>query len=343
MPGTHLHLVIPALLGPLPGMDQPGFAWPRASQTGLLLSRANTEAVAGATLEELLTALFGRDGRKAPPLPIAPLTYLADAGRRPTGWCMRADPVHLRADQGRLLLFGGEVLSLEGTEAQALASAINGHFRDQRWRLEAPVPQRWYLSLPAPARIATVPLARVSGRSIEGSLPRGAEGPAWHTILNEVQMLLHDHPVNAARERADRPTVNSVWFWGGGGLPDAFVADWSQVWSDHPLVIGLSRLAGLSCDPIPGTARPLAGSIPPGQSLAVLDRLEVAVRYGDETAWRQGIAALESDWIAPLLGALRARWLSSITLYPLNGMKYTLARGPLRRFWRRSRPFMAFG
>ncbi len=32
-------------------------------------------------------------------------------------------------------------------------------------------------------------------------------------------MLLHEHPVNAARERAGRPPANSVWFSGGGTLP----------------------------------------------------------------------------------------------------------------------------
>ncbi len=31
-------------------------------------------------------------------------------------------------------------------------------------------------------------------------------------------MLLHDHPVNEARERRGEPPINAVWLWGGGRL-----------------------------------------------------------------------------------------------------------------------------
>ena len=38
-------------------------------------------------------------------------------------------------------------------------------------------------------------------------------------LLNEVQVLLHQHPLNAARQTRGLPPVNSVWFWGAGRLP----------------------------------------------------------------------------------------------------------------------------
>src|SRR5262249_30518048 len=36
---------------------------------------------------------------------------------------------------------------------------------------------------------------------------------------SEIQMLLHEHPVNVEREKEGRPAVNGVWFSEGGVLP----------------------------------------------------------------------------------------------------------------------------
>ena len=38
----------------------------------------------------------------------------------------------------------------------------------------------------------------------------------WRRWLTEMQMLLHEHPANAAREARGRSPVTGVWFWGGG-------------------------------------------------------------------------------------------------------------------------------
>jgi hypothetical protein len=59
--------------------------------------------------------------------------------------------------------------------------------------------------------------------------------------LNEVQMFLHGHPVNEAREACGKPVVNSLWLWGGGRQPAAQPATYSSVWSDNPLAAGPGR------------------------------------------------------------------------------------------------------
>src|SRR5690606_4093503 len=42
------------------------------------------------------------------------------------------------------------------------------------------------------------------------------EGRPWRRLVNELQMLWFDHPVNQAREARGLRPVNSVWLYGGG-------------------------------------------------------------------------------------------------------------------------------
>ena len=60
--------------------------------------------------------------------------------------------------------------------------------------------------------------ALIAGRDVYGHLPDGADGPFVRRVLTELQMVMHDHPVNRARERAGRLAANSLWLWGGGVL-----------------------------------------------------------------------------------------------------------------------------
>ncbi len=61
-------------------------------------------------------------------------------------------------------------------------------------------------------------------RSINSHLPRGDDALAWHRVMNEAQMIMHAHPVTAAREARGAPPANSIWLWGGGTLPRRIAA-----------------------------------------------------------------------------------------------------------------------
>ena len=66
----------------------------------------------------------------------------------------------------------------------------------------------------------------------------------WMRLQNELQMVLHAHPVNAAREDAGKPTINGVWFWGGGVMP-------KLVRPHYDLIDGSDALLGqlaVNCD-----------------------------------------------------------------------------------------------
>ena len=206
---NRLHLVIPGLLGPLGRFEEEGIA-PRTPILETLLARADRSGAGG---DDHLSTLFGLFGYSAPQgadWPSAALCRLADGGAADTGYWLHADPVLLKPDMDRLLLFDGRSLEIAPVEAEVLGKLILGHFADQGWRLEQAAPDRWYLQLPEAPALVTRPLHRVAGRNLFPFLPEGGDRGRWRSLLNEIQMLLHHADVNQARRAAGRPEINGL-------------------------------------------------------------------------------------------------------------------------------------
>jgi len=190
---------------------------------------------------ELLARVFGID---ASVLAAAPLHYLAMTGEEPQGYCLFAYPVYLHARREQLVLMTGEEFELSDEEAAVLIEALLEYF--PHWRLERTGDAMWFIITRDTPDLETTPLQTVLGEDINDHLPRGGDAREWLKIMNELQMILFDSPVNRAREAAGRPPVNSLWFWGGGRLPDIKVERWQRVATNDPVALGIGRRAGLA-------------------------------------------------------------------------------------------------
>ncbi len=336
-----LHLLIPGLLGPQPATaTDPNWPAPLAPALAWLLARAERRA-APPSPDATLCELFGVPGAAA--APVAALTRLVDGGELDEGgWWLRADPVHLRADMRAVFLVDARALAIEPDEAGALVAAFNQTFREDGLRLIAPHPDRWYLRLPADPGITTRALCDAVGRDITSLLPQGPAGRRWNTLLTEIQMLFHQHPVNQAREAHARPSINSVWFWGGGEGPAAARAPAAGLYADDPLTRGLARLAGAAVSPAPERAGDWMAAAPGADSLVVLETARHDSIDSDRDAWTEHVAALERDWFALCRRWLQTGRLAALRLYPGNGQSYALTGAARWRFWRRPRPLNAY-
>ena len=336
VPERRLTVLVPGLFSVLPavgGDPAPATALPQTLST--LLARAD-QAVAGAPgFEARLFGLFGVLPPAEADLPVAPVTRLADMGVLDREWWVRADPVYLEPGHDSLVLHAG--LDLTQAEADALASELNTTLAGDGWLLKAPRPDRWYLKPPRAARIRTTALSAAVGRDVHALLPGGAENRAWRTRLSELQILLHTSSVNAAREARGRWPANSVWFWGGGRLPQLGAVDWTRVWSNEPLALGLARLAGLPAAPRPGDAQMWLDQAGTASDccLLVLDQLATLQLQGDVHGWQPALRRLDSDWIAPLMAGVHAGRLASLTVLSDTGPVFRYRRAHRWRFWRR--------
>lgn len=334
----HLTLLVPGLLGPL----DPTAEWlrelPELAALERLLGRAQVRTERANTLEKVLTEFLRPSLRPGAVFPAAPLSYFADKDRRPSGSVIRADPVHLRADRDRALLFGSRLLALQAAEAQQLVASFNTHFVTEGLTLELGTTERWYMRFASPLDLRTTPLDDVLGRDVTAYLPAGEDAPKWRRILNETQMLFHAHPVNEVRQSRGMPAVNSLWLWGNGTLPTSFENKYVWLSGEDPSLVGLAKLAGCERVKPPQNADGWQQSAKLGGDYLHFDRrLRDHLAHGELAEWSASLAQLENDWFAPLLYHLRKGRLASLRIAPADGRSFLITKAGLRRFWRSTR------
>ncbi len=312
----HCELVVPGLLSSQTEVRYPALE--------LLLARGRRESADSLTLEQWLHEAFEQPGEAL----AAGALGLADAG---DGWWARADPVHLRVLRDRVVVAPGEALQLSADETSQLIASLNQHFSGTATfhTLDA---RRWAVRFDKEKSFLKKPAIEAAGRDV--ATARGNEA-----LLTEMQMLLHAHPGNEAREARGEPAVNSVWVWGAGRLPAAASGAWRSVASSDPSALGLARLAGMRGLELPPSAAAWLERLPEdGRHLAVLDALRAPVAFAQQAESRAALEALERDWFAPLLAALRAGRIGMVTVRaPDAGAGVETVRADLRRFWRRPR------
>jgi hypothetical protein len=323
----HCELVVPGLLSADAGQRLPALE--------LLLARGRRaspgEDKRPAGLEAWLLEAFDLEEG---PLCAGALTLLAHGGDPGDALWARADPVHLQLMRDRVVFVPGAAFPISRDEAQALAAALNGHFAG-RLEVQALEPARWCARLAADLDLPAFSPLEMAGRGID-------PGSGADALLNEVQMVLHEHPVNEAREARGEPPLNSVWLWGAGGAPHGANAAWQSVSADEPIALGLARAARIRSRAVPESAQAWLERAPEeGRHLVVLDALRLPLALADAAAYARAAEDLEKRWFAPLLGALRAGRIGMVSVHvpdPAAGASFETVRGDLRRFWRRARP-----
>jgi hypothetical protein len=264
--------------------------------------------------------------------PSAPIALLG-AGMTPgKDFWLSADPVHIQLNRDQLILLGPEALSIADAEAVSLCAALNRHFAADDFTFLAPQPHRWYLRTARPAGIHTTGLSRAIGQDVNRMLPEGEERLAWHRMFNEVQMLLHAHPVNEEREQRGALPINSLWFSGGGTLPPARTS-FQAVIGSSALAQGLSKLTEI---PFTAADRGIPAMGANDVLIELRDAAAASMRL-DPAAWKQALEDLEQHWFAPLAGMLRKghfRQLVIATVVSGRSYRWSVNRMNLWRWWR---------
>lgn len=353
----HCHLLVPGFGWPQGEAGEPCRApAPDALETLIARGRRTSAPVWGP--QRWLFERFGVPRQRD--WPAAPFSLLGDGGAPGSDAWICADPVHLRFERNRLMLLDCTLFTIAREEAEALALSINNHFGEGIivHPLQA---QRWYARLPDCPDMETTPLSSVRGSAIEAALAHGPEAMRWQACTNELQMLLHDHPVNLAREARGELPVNSVWLWGAGRLPALPdrpstrpstrppARPFQYVAASDPLARGLAQASGAQAQEPAANARgwlaEVASADHAGIGLIVLDSLAAPSQYGQADAWHEAISKLELDWFAPLLAALKQGSIGMLTLHLLgleHALQVEVTRSDLRRFWRRRQPLASW-
>ena len=103
----------------------------------------------------------------------------------------------------RLLAYGARSGTARRPTREALLRPLRPLFGDAGFPIDAPTPSRWYLRLPREAQASVVHRARARrwAPTCSSTCRKVDEGRRWRALLSEAQVVLHNHPLNAAAHR----------------------------------------------------------------------------------------------------------------------------------------------
>lgn len=258
--------------------------------------------------------------------PVAALTRQRDAGDAAGPLWLRADPAWVRPDISGARLFAcGEGLQPARDDCDALLPSLRPLFGDAGFQLDAPVPSRWYVRLPPGSRLpAFADPSEALGADVFEFLPADADGDAalarrWRSLLNEAQVVLHNHPWNARRAAAGKPPINSLWFWGAGAMPDRVGSCFGQVETDDALLAAFAAASGSAVRE--SQPRFLADDIDTNQLIDLRGHRDLSI--------------MSRDWLLPAIAAMNHRRANEIRLDFPDVAGLRLQPRQRWRFWRK--------
>jgi hypothetical protein len=291
------------------------------------VSRADRVADAESGMDSALKSALRWHGTH---LPVAALTREYDAHDASGHLWLRADPAHVRADMTTARMLACGDLGLDAAECIKISRDLKPLFGDFGFEFDACTSNRWYLHAPLGADLPDAASPdEAMGDDLKLHLPKGAAGKRWRALFNEVQVLLHNHPVNQARLERGAVSVNSLWFWGAGALPSWVKADLQCVFTDAIVITELARLAAVKTVPL--DVQMFTDSIRAfeGESSVLLDLTGLR---GD---------ALDRDWLQAVDSLLQRRDLTDVQLVFESGERFRVRPMHRFRFWRSVRELQA--
>lgn len=291
---------------------------------------------------------------------------MASLDESPMVWL--ATPVHFVAGLSSVHLDARGLLQVEPAVRQMLAAEFNATFTGCGFQLEALASAGFLLRGPTVAKVTTVDPARVLGASITEALPSAADAPRLRRLSAEIEMWLHDHPVNQDRVQRGRLPISALWFWGGGIARDSVSArleaetlSTTQLADTVPVsaIRGAALLAATAHAP-PGAAfgrdpylhglwrstGSTAHAVPSDfeEVLGHTDRravfvIELSQAFDAHRNWTISDALREADqrWVVRALAALRRGDVARVTVVA-NDHKLSLGPRDRLKLWRMPRP-----
>jgi len=287
-----------------------------SAELALWTARGDRLADAAPGREAMLRETFEFIGTA---IPFAALTRSLDSSDAAGTVWLRADPAWVAADAVTLRLLSCGNMDLSPADSEQLARSLKPLFGDAGFLLEATTPSRWYLRCPTGATLPTFSAPHAAlGDHVARHLPEGEAGRRWQHLLNEAQVILHNHPLNAERTRRGAAPVNSLWLWGAGTLPEWVRTTATTIVSGDLIV---HALAGLAKTPVVGTLADALGTAA-AESRILLD-LDAPVDAAAENALQQ----IQQALIRRAVGELRLNFAS--------GERYRYRHAHRWRFWRK--------
>ncbi|MGB3289415.1 MAG: hypothetical protein WBA83_09085 [Burkholderiaceae bacterium] len=144
---------------------------------------------------------------------------LAPGAAEPDRPLWLAELVHVSPSRDGAALLPAHELAITPDQSVALFQSVQSLFSEAGYTLRPGDTDRWLIEPPKDYAPSCASPSLVAVTSVNDWWPQDMAGRPWRRLVNEVQMLWYEHPVNQARYQQGLVPVNSLWLF-GGARPD---------------------------------------------------------------------------------------------------------------------------
>ena len=262
-------------------------------------------------------------------------TYLCDQLGQPEN-IIYASPVWQQMGMNTASQIPAEHLPLTHSEAAIWCHELNQFYRGE-YAFTPIRPDLWTLALPSPPTWHAASILDLASQLDGSQSASGSDIRPWLALSTELQMWLHNHPRNAARQQNQLPPINGIWLWNApAAVPfqAASLIASNSAWAAHS-----SQATTAQPENYAAWQRTCAQrQIPLAHTHIFADDFLPSQQTGDIWAYQTQLAAWEQNWFEPLRQDLFSGCLKGLRIV-CEQAQCTIGSKPQRAFWKRKRRF----
>lgn len=262
-------------------------------------------------------------------------SYLCDQLGQPEN-IIYASPVWQQMGMNTASQIPAEHLPLTHSEAAIWCHELNQFYRGE-YAFTPIRPDLWTLALPSPPTWHAPGILDLASQLDGSQTAEGGDIHPWLALSTELQMWLHNHPHNAARQQNQLPPINGIWLWNPPAATDfqaAALIGSNSAWAAHSSQATTGQPENYAAWQRTCAQR----QIPLAHTRIFADDFLPSQQTGDLWAYQALLAAWEQNWFEPLRQDLFSGCLKGLRIV-CEQAQCTIGSKPQRAFWKRKRRF----